>query len=63
MRYGTGWFWQRIDAYRHMLVPASTAYPTPPLNWRHTETCAVDRVSGFGCNCNRGEKTKDADED
>lgn len=62
MRYGYGWFWQAIDEDRAMLMPPSTAYPTPPLNWRHAEGCAIDRTSGFGCNCNRG-KTNDADED
>lgn len=61
-RYGTGWFWQQYDHNHAALVPMSTQYETPPLRWRHTEGCAVDRVSGLGCNCNRGE-TNDADED
>lgn len=58
--YGTGWFWWAIDEDRSMLVPPSTAYETPPLNWWHPENCPVDRISGFGCTCNR-EETNDAE--
>lgn len=54
--YGTGWFWSPLGDGRSMLVPMSTQYETPPLRWRHPETCPVDRVSGFGCTCKRGEK-------
>lgn len=53
--YGTGWFWQRIDAYRHMLVPMSTQYETPPLRWHHDQLCAVDRMTGVGCTCSQQE--------
>lgn len=49
--HGYGWFWRAIDEDRAMFVPLSTQYRTPPLRWRHTETCAVDRVSGLGCTC------------
>lgn len=49
--YGTGWFWQPYDHNHAALVPMSTQYETPPLRWRHPETCPVDRVSGFGCTC------------
>lgn len=51
MNYGTGWHWSPIDDDRSMLVPLSTQYATPPLRWRHAETCPVDRVSGLGCTC------------
>lgn len=62
MRYGTGWFWQQYDHNRAALVPMSTQYETPPLRWRHTERCAVDRVSGLGCTCIcTREETKDAE--
>lgn len=49
--YGTGWHWSPLGDGRSALVPLSTAYPCPPVDWRHAETCAVDRVSGTGCNC------------
>lgn len=55
MKYGYGWFWMAIDKGRAMLVPPSTAYETPPLDWHHAETCAVDRVSGIGCTCRAEE--------
>lgn len=51
MRYGTGWHWSPLGDGRSALVPLSTAYKTPPLNWWHPETCPVDRVSGLGCTC------------
>lgn len=53
--YGYGWFWWAIDEDRAMLVPPSTAYETPPLNWHHAKHCAVDRVSGVGCTCKTTE--------
>lgn len=60
-RYGTGWFWQQYDHNHAALVPLSTQYETPPLRWRHPETCPVDRVSGVGCTCtDNREETKDA---
>lgn len=62
MRYGTGYHWSPIDDDRSMLLPMSTQYETPPLRWRHPETCLVDRMSGFGCTCtDNREETKDDD--
>lgn len=55
--YGYGWFWWAIDEDRSMLVPPSTAYETPSLNWWHPENCPVDRMSGFGCTCKTTEET------
>lgn len=55
--YGYGWFWQQYDHNHAALVPPSTAYETPPLNWHHAENCAVDRMSGFGCTCKTTEET------
>lgn len=52
--YGYGWFWLQYDHNHAALVPPSTAYPTPPLNWWHEEGCAVDRTHGFGCTCTKG---------
>lgn len=52
--YGYGWFWTPIDTDRAMLVPPSTAYPTPPLHWWHQEGCAVD--SDKACDCATGRK-------
>lgn len=51
VNYGTGWHWSPLGDGRSALVPMSTQYETPPLRWRHAETCAVDRVSGIGCTC------------
>lgn len=60
MNYGTGWHWSSIGDSRSALVPMSTQYETPPLRWRHPQTCPVDRVSGLGCTCKRtSEETKD----
>jgi hypothetical protein len=60
MRYGYGWFWQQYDHNHAALVPMSTQYETPPLRWRHPQTCPVDRVSGLGCTCKRtSEETKE----
>lgn len=58
-QYGTGWHWSPLGDGRSALVPLSTAYPCPPVDWRHAETCAVDRVSGTGCTCKTEERTND----
>lgn len=61
-RYGTGWFWQQYDRNHAALVPLSTAYECPSIPWHHAETCAVDRIDGFGCTCTTTEeRTKDAE--
>lgn len=64
MNYGTGWHWQQYDHNHAALVPMSTQYKTPPLRWRHPETCPVDRVSGVECTCtdNRAETKDDGEE-
>lgn len=53
MHYGTGWHWQSLGDGRAALVPLSTTYECPPIKWRHAATCAVDRMTGFGCTCER----------
>jgi len=62
VNYGTGWHWQQYDHNHAALVPLSTAYECPSIPWHHAETCAVDRMSGFGCTCKTTEKrTKDGE--
>lgn len=58
-QYGTGWHWSPLGDGRSALVPLSTAYPCPPVDWHHTEDCPVDRVSGTGCTCKTEERTND----
>lgn len=54
--YGYGWFWSPIGDGRSALIPPSTAYPTPPLDWWHPEGCAVERNQA--CNHKKeGHKT------
>lgn len=62
MKYGTGWHWQSLGDGRAALVPLSTAYECPSISWHHAETCAVDRIDGFGCTCKTTEeKTNDGE--